>query len=69
MGQAYQPTKSDVEETIVNALGTSDIIQYSDIAITLLIIFIGIGLFAGVVGSAIMIGKYLRREGSEFSAI
>ncbi len=56
-------------ETIVNALGTSDIIKYADMAVELLIIFIGIGLFAGVVGSAIMIGKYLRREGSEFAAI
>ena len=56
-------------ETIVTALGTSDIIKYSDMAIVLLIIFVGIGLFAGVLGSAIMIGKYLRREGSEFAAI
>lgn len=56
-------------ETIVNALGTSDIIKYSDMALVLLAIFVGIGLFAGVIGSAIMIGKYLRREGSEFAAI
>lgn len=56
-------------ETIVTALGTSDIIKYADMALELLIIFIGIGLFAGVLGSAIMIGKYLRREGSEFAAI
>lgn len=56
-------------ETIINTLGTSEIIQYSDMAWFLLIVFIGIGLFAGVIGSVIMISKYLRKEGSEFSAI
>ena len=28
-----------------------------------------LGVFAGVIGSVIMISKYLRREGSEFAAI
>jgi hypothetical protein len=31
--------------------------------------FAAIGIFAGVIGSAIMIGKYLKHEGSEFAAI
>ncbi len=56
-------------ETIISTLGTTDIVHYGDVAWWLLLIFIGIGVFAGVLGSVIMIGKYLRREGSEFAAI
>lgn len=56
-------------ETIVSTLGTTDIVHYGDVALSLLLIFIGIGIFAGVLGSVIMISKYLRREGSEFAAI
>lgn len=56
-------------ETIVTTLGTTDIVHYGDLALWLLLIFIGIGIFAGVLGSVIMISKYLRREGSEFAAI
>lgn len=56
-------------ETIITSLGTSDIIKYGDMAWILLALFVGIGILAGVIGSAIMISKYLRREGSEFAAI
>ena len=56
-------------ETIIATLGTTDIVYYSDVAWCLLLVFIGIGIFAGVLGSVIMISKYLRREGSEFAAI
>ena len=56
-------------ETIVTTLGTTDIVKYSDMAWTLLFVFLGIGVFAGILGSVIMISKYLRREGSEFAAI
>lgn len=56
-------------ETIISSLGTTDIVHYGDVAWWLLLIFIGIGIFAGVLGSVIMISKYLRREGSEFTAI
>lgn len=56
-------------ETIIGTLGTSDIVHYSDVAGWLLLVFIGIGIFAGVLGSVIMISKYLRHEGSEFAAI
>lgn len=56
-------------ETIITTLGTPDIVQYSDVALWLLLVFIGIGVFAGILGSVIMISKYLRREGSEFAAI
>lgn len=56
-------------ETIISTLGTTDIVRYGDVAVMLLLIFIGIGAFAGILGSVIMISKYLRREGSEFAAI
>ena len=56
-------------ETIINTLGTTDIVKYGDMAWLLLIVFAGIGLFAGMLGSIIMISKYLRKEGSEFAAI
>ncbi len=56
-------------ETIIGTLGTSDIVKYGDMALLLFGLFAGIGIFAGVIGSAIMIGKYLKHEGSEFAAI
>ncbi len=54
-------------ETIIKSLG--NIIKFGEMAWILLAIFIGIGILAGVIGSVIMISKYLRREGSEFAAI
>ncbi len=56
-------------ETIITTLGTSDIVKYGDMAWFLLLVFICIGVFAGMLGSFIMISKYLKREGSEFAAI
>ena len=56
-------------ETIISTLGTTDIIKYGDMAWVLLLVFVGIGVLAGVIGSVIMISKYLRHEGSEFAAI
>ncbi len=56
-------------ETIISTLNTTDIVKYGEMAWILLLVFIGIGILAGVIGSAIMINKYLRREGSEFAAI
>ena len=56
-------------EKIISVLKTDQVIYFSDMAIRLLLIFAAIGVFSGVLGSAIMIRKYLRREGSEFSAI
>ena len=54
-------------ETIVKSLGT--VVKYGDMAFVLFLMFAAIGIFAGVIGSAIMIGKYLKHEGSEFAAI
>lgn len=56
-------------ETIIKTLNTTDIVKYGDMAWILLAIFVAIGLFAGIIGSFIMISKYLRKEGSEFAAI
>ncbi len=56
-------------ETIIKTLNTTDIVKYGDMAWILLALFVGIGLFAGIIGSVIMISKYLRKEGSEFAAI
>ena len=56
-------------ETIISTLGTSDIVKYGDMALLLLAVFVGIGVFAGILGSFIMIRKYLKHEGSEFAAI
>ena len=56
-------------EAIATTLGTNDIIAFGDIALPLLFIFVCVGLFSGALGSFIMIGKYLRKEGSEFAAI
>lgn len=56
-------------ETISTTLGTSDIVKYGDVALNLLLVFVCIGVFAGMLGSFIMISKYLKREGSEFAAI
>ncbi len=56
-------------ETIGATLGTTDIVKYSDMGWLLLGVFLAIGIFAGFFSSIIMIGKYLRKEGSEFAAI
>ncbi len=56
-------------ETIISTLQTTDVVRYSEMALLLFLVFVGIGIFAGVLGSVIMISKYLRREGSEFAAI
>ena len=56
-------------ETIVTTLGMSDIVKYSEMALPLFGIFVCIGVLAGAIGSFIIIGKYLKHEGSEFSAL
>lgn len=56
-------------EAIASALDTTELVAYGDVAWYLLLVFVGIGIFAGALGSVIIIGKYLRKEGSEFAAI
>ena len=48
---------------------TTDIVPYSSMVWVLQLVFIAIGVLAGVIGSVIIISKYLKREGSEFAAI
>ena len=45
------------------------VVAFGDVALYLLLVFVVIGMFAGALGSVLMIGKYLKREGSEFTAI
>ncbi len=54
-------------ETIIKTFG--GVIAFNEMAGVLILMFIGIGILSGVIGSLIMISKYLRKEGSEFAAI
>ena len=54
-------------EKITAIMGS--VVDFGDVSVYLLLVFIGIGIFSGAIGSAIMIGKYLKHEGSEFTAI
>ena len=45
------------------------VVAFGEVAVYLLLVFVAIGIFAGALGSAFMIGKYLKHEGSEFTAI
>ena len=54
-------------EKIASTFGA--VVPFGDMIWVLLLLFIGIGVIAGVIGSVIIISKYLRKEGSEFAAI
>jgi len=56
-------------EKIIQTLNTDKVVPFGEMALPLLGLFAVIGLCAGVIGSVIMIRKYLRKEGSEFAAI
>lgn len=58
-----------VKDTIKGALSLGSMIPFSEFAFLLLGIFAGIGVLAGVLSSAFMMNKYLRKEGSEFRAL
>ncbi len=53
-------------EKISAMLGS--VVPFGDMAWVLLGVFALIGVFAGAIGSTLMIGKYLKHEGSEFTA-
>lgn len=55
-------------ETMGPILGATAAVSFSSVALQIFGVFVLIGVVAGVLGSVIMIGKYLRREGSEFNA-
>ncbi|MBR6532912.1 MAG: ABC transporter permease [Clostridia bacterium] len=54
-------------ETIIKTFG--EVIPFGVMAWQLLALFVIIGIASGVIGSVIIISKYLRKEGSEFAAI
>ena len=49
--------------------GAIQVIGFNSVWPLILGIFVAIGIASGVLGSAIMISKYLKKEGSEFAAI
>lgn len=57
-----------LETFIPSLLGAIEPVSFESIALPLFGIFAAIGVVAGVIGSVIIISKYLRREGSEFKA-
>lgn len=58
-----------VGETIATSLGTMEIVNFSSAVLLLFGTCLAIGVVSGLIGSLIMISKYLRKEGSEFTAI
>ncbi len=56
-------------ETMISSLDKNQIIPFESAAVMLLGVFAAIGVFTGIFGSVVMISKYLKKEGSEFSAI
>ena len=56
-------------EAIQNSLGMMSTISFISVALQIFGVFAAIGALSGVVGSAIMISKYLKKEGSEFTAL
>jgi len=58
---AYQPLARMLDSTI-------SVLPFSQFAWLLLGLFMGIGVLSGLLSSFLMIGKYLRKEGSEFNA-
>lgn len=61
---------SAIIEAIKNSLGImGQIVPFTQFVWPVLGIFAAIGVITGVFGSVIMISKYLRKEGSEFSAL
>lgn len=58
-----------VGQTIASSLGTLTIISFTSVMLQLFAVSLAIGVVSGLIGSLIMISKYLRKEGSEFTAI
>ncbi len=56
-------------EAICAAIVNMEAISFVSVLPLITLIFVVIGVLSGVLGSAIMIRKYLKKEGSEFTAI
>lgn len=54
---------------IAKFLSTADVVAFGEVGWQLFLLFCGIGIITGCLGSFFSIGKYLRKEGSEFRAI
>ncbi len=57
----------------INSLGKllniSQVVAFSSVGIWILLGFLAVGIFSGVIGGSISIGKYLKEEGSEISEV
>ena len=70
IGTLYYLYEAAIAYIDIDVFGESfAFVQFSDFAVWMGLAFIIIGVLAGVFGSTISIRKYLRKEGSEFSAI
>ncbi len=58
-----------IMKAIGSAFSISSMVPFKSYALVLFLIFLAIGVLSGVLGSLIMMGKYLRKEGSEFRAL
>lgn len=58
-----------VKGTVKTELGLANVVPFGEFFWTVFLLFIGIGCLAGLLSSAFMINKYLRKEGSEFRAL
>lgn len=58
-----------VMSTVQDTLSLTRIVPFGEFALSLIGIFMAIGILAGVFSSLFMISKYLRKEGSEFRAL
>ncbi len=56
-------------EAIASALALAGTVDFVTVALQIFVLFVLIGTFSGIFGSMIMIRKYLKKEGSEFTAI
>lgn len=68
MGLVYFLYKA-VVETLKNVLNIASVVPFGSFMWELFVLFVVVGVFAGIFGSVFVITKYLKKEGSEFRAI
>ena len=56
-------------DKIKQALGGTGLIAFRNMLPRLTLIYVLLGILAGIIGSFIILSKYLKKEGSEFSAL
>ena len=67
--QHKQRVRYVMDIKIKEALEANSLVPFSDQILTILLVFLALGVFAGIVGSLIILNKYLKKEGSEFRAL